>query len=333
VNDAAFRRGNGFERKAFGGHRWRGGKGRHRHIWAAGIFWPYFFGDTFSYALWPASTYDTFWTTGPESILSGALWPAGEGFYAGDVYVGEVYSGYAGGGEGKASSRQVTALCSGLAPGVVDLPIGRFEQIIKPTPKQRAALGELKQAAAKASRVLETACPKQTRQTPVARLDAMQQRFAAMQQAVAIIRGPLERLYDLLSDAQKRRLEQAAGERNGRGAASLDIAQLCSALSGFATVPSDEIARAISLNDEQQFDLNKLKEASVQAAQGLRASCPAGAPRSISERLDAAQKRIAALTQSIEVIRPATSKFYASLSEQQQAALKVKGRESRTARR
>ncbi len=335
VNDAAFRRGNGFERNAFGGHRWREREGRHRYIWVGGVFWPFLFGDTFSYALWPASSYDTFWTSGPESILWGALWPAGEDIYVGDVYAGgrEVYSGYAGSDEAQASSQQVAALCSGLAPGVVDLPVGRFERIIKPTSEQRAALGELKQAAAKASRVLETACPKQTPQTPVARLDAMEQRLAAMQQAVAIIRGPLERLYDLLSDAQKRRLEQAADERNGRGAPSLDVAQLCSAQSGFTTVPTDEIGRAISLSDEQQFDLNKLRDASEQAAQGLRASCPAGGPRSIRERLDAAQKRIAALVQAIEIIRPATSRFYASLSEQQQAALKVKGRESKTARR
>ncbi len=271
----------------------------------------------------------------PESILSGALWPADADFYAGDVYagVGEDYSGDAGGDDGQNSSQQVAALCSGLAPGVIDLPVGRFERIIKPTSEQRAALGELKQAAAKASRVLETACPKQTPQMPVARLDAMEQRLAAMQQAVAIIRGPLERLYDLLNDEQKRRLEQAAGERNGRGAPSLDIAQLCSAQSGLTTVPTDEIARAISLSDEQQFDLNKLRDASEQAAQGLRASCPAGAPRSIRERLDAAQKRIAALVQAIEIVRPATSRFYTSLSEQQQAALKDKGRESRTARR
>ena len=68
----------------------------------------------------------------------------------------------------------MSVLCSGFAPGVVDLPVAKLEEILQPTPEQRGALDELKVAVGKAAGILQASCPRDTPLTPVARLDAME---------------------------------------------------------------------------------------------------------------------------------------------------------------
>ena len=275
---------------------------------------------------------EPFWDYGPSAILWGALWLADEG----ETDQGGNRSVPSMGGQftGPGGSGQVAALCSGLAPGVVDLPVAGLEQILQPTPDQRAALDELKVAFAKAARVLQASCPEHTPLTPVARLDAMEQRLEAMQQAVTIIRGPLERLYSLLNQAQITRLENVAAkaEKEERSP-SINLTVLCTGESGLTSVAADKIARVITLTHEQRFDLDKLKQISAKAADELRASCPAEVSPTIEARLHDAQRRMSSLIQAIETIRPAMGSFYASLSDQQKAALNAEGRANRSARR
>jgi hypothetical protein len=340
LNSAAFRRGNGFETPIFGGRHWRGREGRFRHFWAGAVFWPYLFGDYVSYAFWPETYSEPFWAYGPNSILWGALWP--DGGYGEEGYAGEG-AAYQGGKQPVPSAgsqfagqgtEQDAAVCSGFAPGVVNLPVARLEEIIQPTSGQREALDELKAAFAKAARVLQASCSEQTLLTPVARLDAMEQRLEAMQQAITIIRGPLERLHSLLSEVQIKRLENAAAKpENEQGSSPINLTELCSGESGLIGVPADEIGRVIRLSDEQRLGLDKLKEASARAANELRTSCPAEVAPTMGARLQDAHRRIASLIQAIETVRPAMGSFYASLSDQQKAALNEEGRASRSARR
>jgi hypothetical protein len=335
LNTAAFRRGNGFESQSFGGRLWRGREGRFRHFWAGGIFWPFLFGDYLSYAFWPGEYGESFWGYGPSSILWGALWPYGG--YGEETYAGEGGAQPVPGAAGQFAapgSEQRAALCSGFAPGVTDLPVTQLEEIIKPTPEQREALNELKGAVTRAAEVLRGSCSERAPVTPVARLDAMEQRLEAMQQAITIIRGPLERLYNLLSGEQVARLENAAAKtEKAERSLAVNLTELCSAESGLTNVPADEITRAITLNDEQQFDFDKLKQDAAKATDELRASCPSEVPPTIEARLHDSYRRIAALIQAIETIRPAMASFYASLSDQQKAALNEHGLASLSARR
>ena len=343
LSTAAFRRGNGFEGQAFGGRHWRGREGRFRHFWAGGVFWPYLFGDYVSYAFWPNIYAEPFWAYGPGAILWGSLWPYegyGEDIYAG-AGEGEPYQGgnrtvprIGGQFAAPAGSEQTAAPCSGFAPGIIDLPLAQLEQIIQPTSEQRTALDELKAAFTKAARVLQAACLAQTPPTPVARLDAMEQRLEAMLQALTIVRPPLEHLYSLLNKAQIGRLENAAAKPDQKERSpSLNLTELCSGKSGLTNVPADEITREITLNDEQKFDLDKVKQASAKAAEELQASCPKEVPGTIEGRLQDAHRRVAALIQAIETIRPAMASFYASLSNQQKAALNTQAPANRSARR
>jgi hypothetical protein len=332
-----------FDRKKFGNgalkvrdrdhNLWRDRSGRwYGYRWYGPVFWPYAFGDFFSYALWPDEYYDSFWGYGPDALLWGALWPYGEFAYDGYGYGGpaDIYGSRRGTPRATANSvnelENAAETCGAFAPGITDLPLDRFEQIVNATEDQRSALQDLKTAAAKASDVLKQSCSSETPLTPVARLDAMQKRLQAMEEANTIVRDPLVRLYGLLSDEQKQRLDAAVRSSSRRSAArknEVNVSELCSSQAQFTNVPAEEITNSIELTDAQRQELDKLKTASAQAADVLKTSCPATIPGAVDERLDAAQKRITALIQAVDTVRPAVRDFFASLTDEQKAALNL----------
>ena len=63
------------------------------------------------------------------------------------------------------------------ALGVTDLPIERIAQAVQPTPAQRAALDELKDASVKAAEGLKVNCPTYQALTPTGRVEAMEKRL------------------------------------------------------------------------------------------------------------------------------------------------------------
>src|SRR5215510_6793195 len=63
----------------------------------------------------------------------------------------------------------LTRFCDEKARGVTDLPIDRIAQAVQPTPAQRAALDELKDASVKAAEGLKVNCPTYQTLTPTAR--------------------------------------------------------------------------------------------------------------------------------------------------------------------
>ena len=148
-----------------------------------------------------------------------------------------------------------------------------------------------------------------------------------MAEANDATRGPLVRLYSVLSDAQKKRLEASAQPKAKRTetarAKDVNPAELCTSQADFTKVPAEQIASRITLTEAQQGELEKLKTASAEASAGLKASCPATIPDTIEGRLDAAQQRLTALIQAVGTIRPAVSGFYASLTDEQKAALSI----------
>jgi hypothetical protein len=122
--------------------------------------------------------------------------------------------------------------CGGLAPGVTNLPIEEIRQTVHPTADQDAALDDLSAASSKANDIIKSSCPTAPALTPVGRLGAAEQRLEAMIRAVQIVRSPLERLYDSLSDEQTRQFNtmgnSGKGEREpGSAPSGGDLATLC----------------------------------------------------------------------------------------------------------
>ena len=95
--------------------------------------------------------------------------------------------------------------CDERTPGVTDLPIDRIAQAVQPTPVQRAALDELKDASIKAADALKANCPGYQALTPTGRVEAMEKRLQATLGAVRTVQPALTKFYDGLSDEQKAR--------------------------------------------------------------------------------------------------------------------------------
>ena len=67
---------NQFWGRQFGAHHFHHG---HGFFWAGPVFWPFAFGDIFSFALWPY--YDPFWDYGPDWLYASVFWPYDEDDY------------------------------------------------------------------------------------------------------------------------------------------------------------------------------------------------------------------------------------------------------------
>jgi hypothetical protein len=335
----------------WGGHFWGRGWNRWGHgwgCWAGPVFWPFIFGDIFTFAFWPYDYYDPFWFYGPDFLLisifaPGPYFGADYGYAPDYGYEGGYYGGY-GGYAGSTNiyyggaptyggvtqvDRQALAernaaaaeSCSSLAPGVTDFPIERIKQAVQPTGDQLTALNELSAAVAKANDIIKASCPTAVPLTPVARLDTAEARLEAVIQAADVVRGPLEAFYDSLSDQQRQRFENMGSRDKGQAPAGGDIAALCSRQSGDATnLPIRRIEQVVQPADQQQQEVfAALKRASRDSADQLQASCPSQVPQTPVERLDAARTRLQAMVNAMNTIRPELQAFYASLSDDQKA--------------
>jgi len=65
--------------------------------------------------------------------------------------------------------------CTGLALGVINLPIDQIRQTVNPTADQAAALDNLSAALSQASETMKSSCPASVPFTPIGRLDAAEQ--------------------------------------------------------------------------------------------------------------------------------------------------------------
>jgi hypothetical protein len=77
--------------------------------------------------------------------------------------------------------------CTGLAPGVTDLPIDQIRLTVRPTTDQEAALNDLSAASSQASDVVKSSCPSSAPLTPVGRVDAAKQRVDTTIKAIQIV--------------------------------------------------------------------------------------------------------------------------------------------------
>ena len=332
---------------AAGWNNWGGGWGG----WAGPVFWPFLYGDVFSFVFWPYDYYDPFWYFGPDFLLASIFAPGpyfGPDFgYAPDYYGYEEFpnfiysysgiSGAPGGGRpAKAATRAqretlaetnaaAVESCSGLGPDVAGLPIDRVRRIIHPTADQDTLLDDLNAASSKAGDVLKASCPSVIPLTPLGRLDTVEKRLDAMVEAIQILRSPLDKFYDALSDEQKHRFDTMEGlGRSVAESGSLDT--LCGPKSAeVAQLPMQRIEQIIQPDAQQHGAFEDLKTASDSAAKTLQTSCPSQMPVTPVARLDAVNTRLAAMKDALKAIRPKLETFYESLNDEQKARFNAMG--------
>jgi LTXXQ motif family protein len=331
-----------------GSHHWHGG-------WGGPIYWPYFYGDLFAFTFWPWDYYDPFWTYEDNFIWDALFWPGPDypyetGYF--DIDGNYAYSGAArtrlarrsnGDREITGSttkSNDLTQTCSGVAPGVTDIPFDYIEQTIKPTEEQLKALAALKVASSQGSDALRASCSSEVMLTPLGRLDALQKRLDdGMIQALGIVRTPLDNFYNSLSEEQKLRFSRLGSASDGRitrrgNSSGNDPAALCSRRpEGFAQPPVERVEQVVKPTQEQRDVFARLKLASTEGVNLLQASCPTQTPQTPIDRFDALAKRLDATSKAIKIVRPELANFYASLTDEQKARFNLLGPPQTTAPR
>jgi LTXXQ motif family protein len=288
--------------------------------WAGPLFWPYAYNDFADYTFYPYA-YDTFWPYAYDDVYDGMFGAYARGY--GGTYARSYDGSQARAGRRQrdtGSSRSISAdLCSGQTAGLTDWPVERIAQTIEPNDAQRAALDELRGATAKALDVLKAACPTDLPSTPTGRIEAMHERLAAMLQAVRIIRPAMEKLYQSLNDEQKARFNSLGpDEGQDQQQSRREVSQACGdRASGIASLPLDQIERAVRPDEPQRGALRALQDATAQAVNQLQSDCPSYRALTPVARLVAMEQRLDAMLRAVETVQPALERFYGALSDEQ----------------
>lgn len=108
-----------------------------------------------------------------------------------------------------------------------------------------------------------------------------------------------------------------SGRRRGR---TVPLAQMCGDDSrNIAGLPIDQIQLTVQPTEAQFGALDDLGNASIAAAQNIRAACPAQIILTAPGRLAAMQQRIEAMVSAVATVQPPLEKFYALLNDEQKA--------------
>jgi LTXXQ motif family protein len=313
-------------------HAWRRGLRAAFVPWAGHVFWPYAYSDIFEYTFWPYAYDPGYWAYAYDDFVDTVFWGTASPYSAyarlgpGDYpEPGRAITGSRPRERASVSPQVLRQLCGDPEKGITAWPIASIVQAVRPTPEQRALLDELKTAAAKAADAFKESCGDSYAMTPPGRLRAMTNRISATLEAVRIVRPVLEKFYNSLSDEQQARFnalgpnigERSQGQPQQEATAQPDTCG--EPKSGLTNLPIERIEAVIRPESTQRDALDRLKDATDKAVQGLQAACPDSVPLTPVGRLEAMEKRLEAMMQAAKLVQPALDDFYATLSSEQKA--------------
>src|SRR5262249_27501585 len=159
----------------------------------------------------------------------------------------------------------------------------------------------------------------------VGRVEAAQERLDATIKAIQIVRSPLERFYEALSDEQRQRFNAMNGSTESAPSAG-NMAAACSQGAGsFIDLPAQRIEQVVQPTAQQQSAFDNLKKTAQNASEKLQSSCPTAVPLSPVARVAAVETRLSAMADAIKSVRPDLQNFYASLNDEQKAKFNTVG--------
>jgi len=296
--------------------------------WYGPVFWPYAYSDIFDYTFWPDGYDDGYWAYAYDDFLDGVFW--------GEEGPPEEYA-YAPGVERPAPTAPryatVQELCRDPGTGITAWPFADIEKKVGLNNDQIHLLAAVKKAGQDASAAFKASCPPNDAfpLTPVGRVEAMTLRLQATLQAVQTVRPPLATFYDALSDEQKERFNEL-GPKDARKPANDEAKQAQDAQSckqpkeGLSNLPIEKIEDAVKPTDAQMAGLNSLQDATTKAVAILQAACPDEIPLTPPGRLEMMEKRLTAMIDAANTVKPALASFYGSLTNEQKARFNRIGR-------
>ena len=307
---------------------------RHPHGgfgWVGPVFWPYAYYDFYDYAWWGWGYDPFFWDYGYSDLYAGLFGLYDYGALSG--YAGYL-PGYAGPAPRALSSRGSEAgtsladMCGSDSRDIAGFPIERFRDAIQPNNEQSPALDDLANASHMAAETIRNSCPRDVALTAPNRLATMEQRVEATRSAATIVQPALDKFYGLLTDEQKAKITAlAADQQPARRENPPSNGNCNSSQPGAPEWPSALIERNVKPTDAQRASLTALQDATANAADILKSSCPPEDARTPPARLAAVATRLDAVLQAILTVRPALDTFYNSLTDEQKAAFDAIGRE------
>jgi hypothetical protein len=297
--------------------------------WYGPVFWPYAYSDIFDYTFWPGGYDDGYWFYAYDDFFDGVFWgdygpPADYAYATPSEAPPRAQPNYA----------AVQELCKQPGAGVTSWPIAEINSKVGLSADQKKLLDDLQASARKAADVFKVSCPANNAfpLTPPGRLQAMTARLQATLEAVQAVHPALTAFYESLSDEQKARFNEIGPGKQVTSAeakqALPDEAKACSdAKPGLTNLPIDEIQDAVKPSKDQQAELDKLGDAAVKAVGVLQAACPQETPVTPPGRLDAMEKRLQAMIEAANTVKPSLDSFYASLCSEQKERFNRMGRD------
>jgi hypothetical protein len=315
-------------------HRWAGFV-----PWYGPVFWPYAYADIFGYTFWPYGYDPGYWDYAYDDFFDGVFWgyggPPTEYVYAPD----EAPSRAARRSAPAVKYSTARQLCKQPGSGVTAWPFDDIVKKVNLNAEQKDLLNQMKDASKDAAEQFADSCPPESNfaSTPPGRLDAMTARLDATLQALEAVRPSLERFYASLSDEQKERFNEigpsetkmmAAATHSGETQGAGENAANCGEPKpGLSNLPIERIENTVKPDDAQETKLKDLESATNNAVGILQAACPDDVPMTPPGRLDAMEKRLKAMVEAANTVKPALGGFYNSLDDEQKARFNKLGRE------
>jgi hypothetical protein len=316
--------------------------------WRGPVYYPYAYNDVFYYTFWPDAYDPGYWAYAYDDFFDGVFFPDGapyEEYAAEGPYTGAYASNAPSSTTGSAPARTASPgrltkatkdFCAEQAKGVTGWPLEKISEAVQPNAEQKGLLDDLKKASEDAAEQLKQACPDAVPMTPGGRLQAMTMRLQATVDAVKVVKPPLEKFYESLSDEQKARFNEvgpAIGKsqqpRRPAGNEQESAQANCSSeKAGLSGLTVDRIEQTLEPTDAQEDGLDRLDTAMQKAVDTLRDACPNTTPLTPVGRLDVMQKRLEAMISAANTVRPALEDFYTSLSDEQKAKFNRLGRDT-----
>jgi hypothetical protein len=134
-----------------------------------------------------------------------------------------------------------------------------------------------------------------------------------------------------LSDEQKARFNEIGsqlGQPKQQRTAKQPEANCSSEKAGISGLAINRIEDTVRPTDTQGAALDKLDAAMQKAVEALNTACPNAIPQTPVGRLDVMQKRVEAMLDAANIVRPALEEFYTSLNDEQKAKLNRLGRDT-----
>jgi len=302
---------------------WRHGQRARFVPWFGPVFWPYAYSDIFDYTFWPYGYDDGYWAYAYDDFFDGIFWgeagPPADYAYAAPESVGRSSSA------SRPSYASVQALCAPPGNGITAWPFADIERKVGLSADQKQLLDDVRRASQEAAAEFKATCPQENAfpLTPPGRLAAMTARLDATLQTVQTVRPALEKFYDSLSDEQKERFNEIGPKNtaaNAQASVASQSADTCKQpKQGLSNLPIEKIEDALNPTDAQEAQLNKLQDATNQAVSILQSACPDETPITPPGRLAAMEKRLQAMIDAANTVKPALDNFYASLTGEQKA--------------